>query len=161
MCVSLALLAAGTGLKAYGQYQQGRNEEKLLNFQGQMAQDDAQAAQVASEVQAGNIRRAAELTRKSAAAAYAASGVDVRAGSALDVQADILRRGEYDALTEMISGANASRRLNQQANMFSRAAKNARKSGNLSALSSVLQGGAQAGWAYSAKGSKAGMDIAS
>lgn len=152
MCLTLASLAAATGLQAYGQYKQSRNEEKALNFQAGMAREDAAAAEYASEVTAGNIRKAAELTRKSAAASYGASGVDVRSGTALDVQADILRRGEYDALTELISGANAKRRLLQQGELYSRGAKNVRTTGNINALSTVLGGAAKAGWAYGGAG---------
>jgi hypothetical protein len=76
----------------------------------------------------------------------------VNSGTALDVQGDIVRRGEMDALTALITGQNTSARLRSQSQMQSRAARKARVSGNIGALGTVLQGGAQAGWAYSKMG---------
>ena len=150
-------LAAGTGLQAYGQYRQGREQESALNYQAGMSLADAAAAEGMSQVQAKVIRKAATMTRKEATAAYGASGVDVNSGSALDVQGDILRRGEVDALTALITGKNTATRLREQAQMQSRAARKARVSGNLGALATVIQGGAQAGWAYSKSGGGGGI----
>ena len=153
MCVSaLAALAASTGLQAFGQYRQGREQESALNYQAGMSLADAAAAEATGQVQAKVIRKAATMQRKEATAAYGASGVDVNSGSALDVQGDILRRGEVDALTALITGQNTGARLRGQAQMQSRAAHNARVSGNLGALATVLQGGAKAGWAYGGGG---------
>lgn len=157
MCVSaLAALAASTGLQAFGQYRQGREQESALNYQAGMSLADAAAAEATGQVQAKVISKAATMQRKEATAAYGASGVDVNSGSALDVQGDILRRGEVDALTALITGQNTGARLRGQAQMQSRAAHNARVSGNLGALATVLQGGAKAGWAYSAGGGGGG-----
>jgi hypothetical protein len=153
MCVTaLAALAVGTGLQAFGQYRQGREQESALNYQAGMSLADANAAIGMSQVEAKAIRRAATMTRKEATAAYGASGVDVNSGTALDVQGDIVRRGEMDALTALITGQNTSARLRSQSQMQSRAARKARVSGNIGALGTVLQGGAQAGWAYSKMG---------
>ncbi len=157
MCVSaLAALAVGSGLQAYGQYRQGREQESALNYQAGMSLADANAAEGMSQVQAKVIRKAAMSQRKEATAAFGASGVDVRSGTALDVQGDIVRAGEVDALTALITGKNTATRLREQAGMQSRAAHNARVSGNLAALGTVLQSGAQAGWMYGKGGGSSG-----
>ena len=160
MCVSaLAALAASTGLQAFGQYRQGREQESALNYQSGMSLADAAAAEGTAQVQAKVIRKAATMQRKEATAAYGASGVDVNSGTALDVQGDILARGEMDALTALITGKNTAERLRGQAKMQSRAAHNARVSGNLGALATVLQGGAKAGWAYGGGGGGGGGNL--
>jgi hypothetical protein len=150
MCVTaLIALGAGTGMQAFGQYRQGREQESQLNYQAGMARADALAAEGVAQVEAKHIRRATTMQRKEARAAYGASGVDVNSGTALDVQGDILARGEYDALSALLTGSNRAARLRQSAEMFARGAHNARVSGNLGALATVLQGAGQAGWMYS------------
>lgn len=117
------------------------------NKQADQARADAEAQQGAAEVEAGRIRKAAETRRSAAVAALAASGVDVSTGTSEQIQTDIIRRGEEDALNTMLTGSNRAQRLRQVGEMDQYAGSQLATGSVISGLSSVA--GSARGWRYS------------
>lgn len=108
------------------------------------AEADAAAAQGQAEVEAAKIRKAAKAQRSAAVAALAASGVDVAAGTAEQIQTDISQRGEEDALTMILGGGRRGRYLQQEGAMAVYGASQRATGSVISGLSSVA--GSARGW---------------
>lgn len=101
-----ALGAAGIGLTAYSQIQQSRAENKAADFNATMAENnaavaamEAQDSKVRGAEEEKKLRQQAEELKGRQRAAYAASGVMVDDGSALDSLANTAMYAEDDALT--------------------------------------------------------------
>lgn len=132
---------AGMAVSAAGSIMKGNADKSAANSQA-----DAELAQ--AKVQASRIRRAASDTRSEATAAYAASGVDVTAGTPLVVEGEITRRSEQDALSLLNAGE-------QRAAALRKSGKAAQTGGYLSAAGSVLGGAGKfggGGWKTAAGG---------
>jgi hypothetical protein len=149
MCVEMlligsALLAAGTAIHSANQ-QAKAAEETGRNLASQAGQE-----QDAASAQADQIRKAARRQRAAAEASYAAGGVDVGVGSAITVDNEIARGGEFDALNAIISGGRGADSLTQEAAAYGKQARNAKMAGYGQAASSLLSAGAGAmkasGW---------------
>lgn len=98
------MILAGGAMDAIGKLTGAVSTRQFANAQADQLMADADATRGLAGVTGNKIRRAGAMTRKSARAAYGASGVAVDSGSALAVQEDIDRRASEDALTELLSG---------------------------------------------------------
>lgn len=155
--VANALGILSTGLDIFNAVNSGNQQEDVFDAQAartdQEARNriiDALAAADVAFVSAGKTRRAGTEVRSAARAAYSAAGVDVNTGTPLDVQADITRRAEEDALNQILLGERQRTRLEADAAALSaesaslrEAGDNARTSGYLGAAGSLLRGGAR------------------
>lgn len=143
MCAPALLFFASAAFSAVTSIQQGRQEQKFANFQAEQANADAQAAREQGQVNAEKIRRAGKYDQAEAVAALAASGVEVTAGTPLRIADEIKKRVEQDAFAEMLTGSRAGARLDQEAQGFRAAGKNAAARGVKKAFGSVLSAGAE------------------
>jgi hypothetical protein len=98
--------AAGIGLTAYSQIQQGRAENKAAEFNAEMSDNNAAVAAMEAEdaktrgaEEEKKFRMQTEELKGRQRAAAAASGVMVDEGSALDSLANTAMYSEDDALT--------------------------------------------------------------
>lgn len=89
----------GGATQAYGQVQAGRSSARTAEFNAQMEELRARDAERRGDEAANRHRLQVTRMISSQRAALAAQGVDVEAGSALDVQIDTAALGELDALT--------------------------------------------------------------
>lgn len=103
---SLALMAVGTLVSAYGQIQQGKSAKAAADYQAAVANNNAiiagrQAddARKRGEIAADQQRLRTRLLIGQQRATLASSGVLVDTGSALDLTAGTAGVGELDALT--------------------------------------------------------------
>ena len=96
MCVSLAALSAMNGISSLAGGI-ARNEQ---------AKSLASIEQLAGNMRARAIRRAAVQETGSARAAAAASGVSVSSGSVMEAERDIARYSEQDAMVAVLTGDN-------------------------------------------------------
>lgn len=144
----LASAAASTAVAAGSQIQQARQEKKFRNFQSEQAEADAQAEREAGAVRADQIRKGYRSQQSEARSALAAGGVEVGAGTALVIDETIARRGEEDALQEILYGGRRGARLDQESVGLRMAGDNAQTSGYMGAFGTILGGGAQVakGW---------------
>lgn len=142
--VAAAVVGAGTSIHSANQQAKAAEEtgRNLANQAGQ--EQDAAAAQ------ADQIRKAARRQRAAAEASFAAGGVDVGVGSAIAVDNEIARGGEFDALNAIITGGRGADSLTQEAIAYGKQASNAKMAGYGQAASSLLSAGAGAmkasGW---------------
>lgn len=155
MCLAPALLAGiGTAVSAVSTMQQGNAQASAAQSQANAADQNAKIAGKQAEVAAQNgAEEERQMKRRGAAVigaqktAFAASGVDSNAGSALDVTTDTFNQNELDALTIRKNTANQvwnnqAEQTNyvNQASSARAAAKNAKTSAMIGGLGTVLTG---------------------
>ena len=155
---STVLDLIGTGVKVYGALSSGEDGADMYNAQAAASLTEARRALVdaagfrdVAELQAFKIRRQGGDVVSQARAAYGASGVDVNKGTALDVQIEIGRRADEDALNAILYGERNAQRQEDiaaasvnEAAQFGVAAKNSSKAGERNAIGNLLSGGASA-----------------
>lgn len=131
---ALYLLAAGTALSAGASIKSGYDQKAIADANARQAEQDAAAERGAAAVRADQIRKAARMQRSKATGAAAVSGVRIGEGSAGDAESYVTQTGEYDALSEIISGNYRGQRSQQQAGID-------RMTGKSAVTSGWLQGG--------------------
>lgn len=147
-----ATAAAAVG--AYSAIQQGNAQKAQLNYQAEQAQADADAAAGQAQVEAENIRKAVKKQQAAARASLADSGVNVDVGTAELIQTQIQQDGELDAMTTILNGSTASRKLKAQAEGYTIAGSNAQTAGYVNAANSALSGASSFyGWKSRGTGS--------
>ena len=108
-----------TGFQVKSAIDQGKQQEAdakaEAKFQSKQAKADADAEMAVAQQQARKVRELAGRQRGSARAALAASGVDVGAGTALQIDQQIAGEGESDAQMTIFGGKDVQARGYQQA----------------------------------------------
>lgn len=144
MSAAIGLTVAGGVTGAYGQYQAGKTNQKLMNVNAQIA--DWQADDALDRGREAASRHRAEVRRLTGSqrARLAAQGIDIDSGSALDIQLDTAGLGERDALEI----ENAARReawgYKVQAQDYRTRGQIARYEGKQQAIGTLLTTGAKA-----------------
>lgn len=145
MCDATAALVAmgvGGGMQAYGQYQSGKFNADMANAQAGIAEQSSRDALGRGAADANASLQQAAKAASSQRAAMAAGGVDVGSGTALDVLADTASAGAFDAAIAKNNAAREAYGYQVQAAMSRAEAKQARRQGNMGAVSSILTTGA-------------------
>ena len=145
---ALALAAIGTATTVYSAVEQRDNAKDMANLQAKQAAEDAAYAASQAEVQARQIRKATEKQRAEARASLASSGVTVGVGTAEQIDKDIQRSGEEDALMAIYDGKNNARGIYQSGQLAATRSRNAASAAGTNAWTSALQGGSSLarGW---------------
>lgn len=152
----IPLMAAGIGLQARGQLQQGKAAEVAGAARQQAANYEAaqlrvQSGQViaASQRQAQEERRKSTLLQSRALALAAASGAGASDHTVVDIISDIAAEGAYRASVALYEGKETARGLRMQADATQYSGEVSRAEGKagqdayqLAALGSLLSGGA-------------------
>lgn len=150
---------ASAAVGAYGSYQQGKATQAQYNYQAQVNRNNAKvaeanAAQARQEgIEESRMQRMKTLQKVGAQqAAMAANGIDISTGTALDTIEDTAAMGELDALTTRYNAETKGLAYDHQANNFNNqanldvfAGKNAYRAGVTNAITTGLDGVAQAG----------------
>jgi len=139
---ALAMQAAGTIFSAYSQQQGGKDQQRLANFQADQLDRNAGQSLAASQRNAFQERRQARLVSSRAQALAAASGAGATDPTVLNIQGDIAKQGEYNALTALYNGdvQAQDQRFAAQARRTSGAME--KSAADTQALSTVLSGAA-------------------
>ena len=145
-----AAMAVATVYSVYSTQQSGKQASLNADAQSDQAKLDADTAASAAVVQADRIRRLARNQSSEANAALAASGVEVGAGTAININEEITSNAEEDAALTIFNGRNQGARLDTEAANYSLASKQARGNANSQSVGTVLSAGAQAGMAWKA-----------
>ncbi|WP_244997084.1 hypothetical protein [Pseudomonas viridiflava] len=151
-----AAIAAATAYSAYSSVQSGKQAALNADAQSEQAQLDADNAASASVVQADRIRRLARTQASQANAALAASGVEVGAGSAININEEIIGNAEEDAALTIFNGQNQKKRGYVDASNIALSGKQAQSAANSQAIGSVLSAGAQVGMSWKASANRNG-----
>lgn len=141
--VAIAALAASTALGTFASIQGGRAQKAQADYQADQAEADARAEKAAAEVRASRIRDMVEEQRGAARAAIAASGVEVNEGTPVLIDQEITRRGEEDAVLEILGGQAAMERGYGYASGLRAQGRRYRGAGWLKGTSSLLSGAAE------------------
>lgn len=159
MGVETAIIAASiaaTAFSAYSTVQSGKQAGLNAEAQSDQAQIDADGAASAAVVQADRIRRLARTQAGSANAALAASGVEVGAGTAININEEIIGNAEEDAALTIFNGENQKKRGYVDAGNIAAGGRQAQSSANSQAVGTVLSNAAQAGMSWKASASRNG-----
>lgn len=140
---ALSAMAAATALSTFASIQGGRAQKQQADYQADQAEADARAEKAAAEIRASRIRDLVEEQRGAARAAIAGSGVDVGEGTPLLLDQEIIRRGEEDAVLEVLGGQAAMERGYGYASGLRAQGSRYRAAGWLQGATSLLSGASQ------------------
>ena len=147
--MSWVMVAVG-GMTAFNQVQQGRTARQQGNMQAQASEFQARIEQENALKTAEIIRRAGRRQVGQASAAYAAAGVKVGEGSALETERQINLDVEHDAFQSLLEGGRRARGLQTDAEMARAQGRMAQAAGYVNAMGTVLSTGYSAlranGW---------------
>jgi hypothetical protein len=114
----LGMQGFGAGFSAMGNLQAGKAQKQLNDYNAQVSDMEASDAIARGALAEKRQRQNVKLLIGSQRAGFAAGGVDVNDGSAVDVQADTARQGELDALTIRLNAAREAWGFKNQATDF-------------------------------------------
>ncbi|APJ18542.1 hypothetical protein [Acinetobacter baumannii] len=137
VAVGAAAAVASATLAGYSAYSQSKTAEK-------QAEADASAQASRGRLEAERILKQKTKQQSMARAAAAANGLDVNEGTALKINDEIEKAGQYDAEIARQTGYNASQRLMAQADQYGKNANTALASGALNTVSAGVS--AKKGW---------------
>lgn len=137
---SMMTSAFGTVMDAYGQYQAGQANQKIAQRNAQISRMQAADAAFRGGEAEGRQRLATSMRMGEQTAQMATAGIDVGAGSALDVIGDTATFGEQDALTIRADAEREAWGYNQQAVGEEFAGREAARQGTQGAFSSLIGG---------------------
>jgi len=157
----LVLSLVGTGVAAYGQYQQGKQAQAQAKAQAawnmynaKVAQRQAEAEQRAAAFESEQQRKKAKTLQAKQRALIGASGVEME-GSPLLVAEDTAAELAKEAINIRLTGQRRAQAYRSQsildiskASAASAAARGYGRAALIGAGSSLLQGTAQAGYQY-------------
>ena len=152
--VAAAAAVAGTAYSVYSTQQSGKQAQLNAEAQSDQSKLDADTAASAAMVQADRIRRIARNQASEANASLAASGVEVGAGTAININEEIIGNAEEDAALTIFNGQNQKSRGYVDSGNYKLAGSQARTAANSQSIGTVLSSGAQiaSGWKASANG---------
>lgn len=133
-----ALVVASAAISAGSAIQQGKQQKEWSNYQADQATADASAERSAATLEADKIRKMARIQSGQTTAALSASGVSVDEGTALNINKDIYRGAEEDAVMTIFGGNDRSARGQAEASGYKVKGSQAQTAGYLSAASTVL-----------------------
>ncbi len=137
--IAVALAAVGTGVAAYGAVAQGDAADEAAKRTQQAENANAQAAQDAAALEAGQVRRKNLLRLGSQRADAAKSGVLID-DSAADVIYDTAIQGELEAQSVLYGGASSAAYSRQKGVNARAAGDNAKSASRISAGGTIIGG---------------------
>lgn len=131
--VAAAAAVASAAITGYSSYQNNKAA-------GEQAEADASAEKARGRLEAERIRKEKEKQQSAARAAAAENGLDVKEGTAVVINDQIEKDGQYDAAMAEVTGYNSSQRLKAQASQFKNNANTAAATGVLNTVSAGASG---------------------
>lgn len=140
--LAVGMMAAGTAVSAYGQYQAGKARQQAANYNAAIAERNAEIAKDQADYEAD--RQASKLRRVVASqrVGYLANGVTV-SGSAMDLLSDTVVQGELDRLAILYGGEVEAVNQYAEAARERMAGAAARRAGTIGAFGTLLSGAGQ------------------
>ena len=140
----IAMTVVGTGVSAYGQYQQGEYQSKVAQNNAFVQRQLAQRALQRGEREEQRHRMQVAKVKGDQRAAFGASGRDI-SGSASDILVDTAEMGELDALMIRSNAADDAYAYEVGAVNSRAQGKLARRRGVYGAAGTLLSGGGRVG----------------
>jgi len=140
---TLSIVAGGT--QAFSQVQQGKEAMGVARYNAREQENQATAIRNKGVEEENIQRRQTAETLSLQRAQLAASGIDIDAGSAGDLQADTELLGEVDALRVRTNFLDQADTVDRQADLTISQGRAARRASNLAAVGTVLSTAATVG----------------
>lgn len=148
--ISAVSAVAGVGLTAVGMVtqaqaaqQNAKAQQQAYNYNAQVANNNAIAAEQQAKADAEKIRRRYNQTLGKQRASAAGLGLLAGGGSFEDIQYDSLLQGELDAMNREYQGAIEANKYRSEAQLQTFYGQTAIQRGRSEATGSLLSGGAQ------------------
>jgi hypothetical protein len=155
--LGMIALGASTAVSVIGSLSKASAQQAQYEYQADMARKQGELAELNARNEAAALEMDAQRLRSKQIAQGAAAGVDVTSGSILDVIAESAKNAETERQNVLRAGRLNREAYNVEAAGYSNAAKSAKRSGWISAGTSLLSGIAggigiadKAGWFDSA-----------
>lgn len=139
--LSMGMTALSTATGAWSQYQQGRAQDKRMQYQAREQDIRADRIQYRGEWEEKRLRQEGARIKGKQRTAYAAGNVQVDTGSPLDILAGTDFEIERDAAMIRYNAEAEADAARSQAGLYRAAGKTARSDSLLSAGSTILTGG--------------------
>lgn len=141
--VTATLLAVSTAVGVAGASRSGRAQESAAKFDAQQIEKNAKRSYARGTREYAETIRVGDIAASNARARMAAGGGTTDDVSALRDQSVIGREAEYNALTALYDAQVTSEGQSTQAAARRMEGRNAKRAGNIKALSTLLSGGAK------------------
>lgn len=138
--LSIALTVGSTVLSAVGQRNAGIAANQEANYRAQQAEIQAGQERASSQRAMIEELRQMRLVQSKAQSAAAASGAGALDPSVIDIMGDLETEGRYRANVKRYEGEDRARDLENSAVLARYEGKNAKKAGNLKAISTLASG---------------------
>jgi len=143
----LGLAAAGTGLEAFGQYQAGRQQQAMADYNARLLDQRAAATEQAMRIETEMGHEQARRMKAQQRAAYSASGAEITSGTPLLVMAEQSAIMERDILQQRRNRMIEAQQLRSEAAMTQYGGQMQKRAGTLGAFSTILGGAGKIGLA--------------
>lgn len=142
LTIAMTAAAIGTGMQAYGTYEQGKAESEANKYNANMMRQQAQDAAERGEKDKQKAALQNKQLMGKQMAQLAANGIDLTSDSPLEIFQQTAEWGERDRQEISDNTAREIWGYNSQASLFDSAAKNAKRQGKIGAFSTLLNGSA-------------------
>ena len=134
------IAVAGTAVSVVGQIQQGKQQEKIAEYNAAIAEQEAVAASKKAAFDADASARRFKVLMGKQRALYAKAGVDIASGSPLLLLTAQAEEAERDRQSILFGGQVASTQRTNQAGLFRLKGSQARTASRIGAGSTFLTG---------------------
>jgi len=139
IATAVVITGVSAGIGAYSAYEQGKQAEKMAEYNAAVEHNNALQAQMEAQVAAKTKRKEAEAMNKRQRALYAKAGV-VNEGTPLEVLAETAMDMELEALEIERFGKVTAQKHRDQAAIDIYSGKSAKRAGTLNAGETLLSG---------------------
>ena len=143
--LATAVVVAGAGLTAYGQYSAGKSQKAMADYNAQLAENEAIEKRQQTQADIESMRIQKDKMKSRQRAQYAKTGAVVTEGTPLLAQAEEAGLMELDILNRRRTGQMDVQSSLSEAELSKHQGKQAYRAGIIGAGSSLLSG---AGSAY-------------
>lgn len=138
--LSGALSAIGTAVSAIGSIASGVQQQKVANYNAEVAENNAVAERQRASYEADMIRDDRKRVIGAQRASGAAAGLDISTGTPVAVLGDTYAQSEMDVLARLYGGESAATAYQNDAKRFRAEGKAAKTAGIIGAGSTLLTG---------------------
>jgi hypothetical protein len=141
----VTMLAAGTAISAFGQYQAGEEASAVSKYNQQVKQREADAADQRATIRSRKQAEAAAQKMGALRAQMGAAGADTSAGAPLEILSEQARQSTIENLEIGYEGTQESQRLREEGKMIRAQGRSARRASRIGAGATLLTGFGAAG----------------
>jgi len=149
--IPFIVIAASTLLSASSQASAGAQAQGNANFRAGQLNQEANATEAASQRTASEQRRQAGIINSRVQALAAGSGASATDPTVLNIEGNIAKEGEYNALTALYNGDTQAGSMRAEAVNVQKSGANAASAGSMNAFSTILSRGSSLYDKYSAR----------